>query len=49
MRNARILFGKPEERRPFGSMGFRWIGIITMDLKGISFEGCRQDTCGLEW
>jgi hypothetical protein len=35
-RNAyRILFGKPEEKRPLGRPRCRWVGNIKMDLREI--------------
>jgi hypothetical protein len=35
-RNAyRILVGKPEEKRPLGRPGHRWVDNIKMDLREI--------------
>jgi hypothetical protein len=39
-RNAyRILVGKPEGKRPLGTIGCRWADNIKMDLRGIGWDG----------
>jgi hypothetical protein len=39
-RNAyRILVGNPEEKRPLGRPGRRWVDNIQMDLREIGWDG----------
>jgi hypothetical protein len=38
MRNAHILVGKPEEKRPRGISRHRWEDNIRMDMKKIGWE-----------
>jgi hypothetical protein len=35
----RILVGKPEEKRPLGRPGRRWVNNIKMDLREIGWDG----------
>jgi hypothetical protein len=40
MRNAyKILVGKPEGKRPLGRHRHRWKDDITIDLRGLGWEG----------
>jgi len=40
MKNAyKILFGKPEEKKPLGRPRHKWKDNIKMDLRVIGYEG----------